>query len=357
MEITQIKNPLPRKFKRLSFFSLIIIILTFPILIWYLLYICCKNFYVMPRFTNTFHRFGKYDPLYHGIEKYSLAVLTTDSIIKNNSLIAFSTKEKNNLKFQEHEIINGNTILSSLILINPNNKNNKWIIAMHGWTENKFLALRMTRHFYNEGYNIVSFDARNHGKSSTKTIGFGFFEKHDLAMVIKYLHKNFIVQSIGLIGNSMGGSTIIEFIKEYSEKIKELKVSWAISDCAYSSFIEQLRWMSMTIFKKHWFWTISVMRLSLRLVNELKVKKLVPKNNLKKCATIPLLIIHGEKDNFVPLHMAYDIYHHKIRDEEKQISELLIIKDAGHVQSITTDYDLYTSKTLLFAKTHEEITN
>ncbi|WP_342189967.1 hypothetical protein [Spiroplasma endosymbiont of Dilophus febrilis] len=43
--------------------------------------------------------------------------------------------------------------------------------------------------------------------------------------------------------------------------------------------------------------------------------------------------------------------------EEKQISELLIIKDAGHVQSITTDYDLYTSKTLLFAKTHEEITN
>ncbi len=37
MEITQIKNPLPRKFKRLSFFSLIIIILTFPILIWYLL--------------------------------------------------------------------------------------------------------------------------------------------------------------------------------------------------------------------------------------------------------------------------------------------------------------------------------
>ncbi|WP_342264441.1 hypothetical protein [Spiroplasma endosymbiont of Clivina fossor] len=70
----------------------------------------------MPRFTNTFHRFGKYDPLYHGTEKYSLTVLTTDSIIKNNSLIAFSTKEKNNLKFQEHEIINGNTILSSLIL-------------------------------------------------------------------------------------------------------------------------------------------------------------------------------------------------------------------------------------------------
>ncbi|WP_342264444.1 alpha/beta hydrolase [Spiroplasma endosymbiont of Clivina fossor] len=77
----------------------------------------------------------------------------------------------------------------------------------------------------------------------------------------------------------------------------------------------------------------------------------------KKCATIPLLIIHDEKDNFVPLYMAYDIYHHKIRDEEKQISELLIIKDAGHVQSITTDYDLYTSKTLLFAKIHEEITN
>ncbi len=42
-------------------------------------------------------------------------------------------------------------------------------------------------------------------------------------MVIKYLHKNFTIQSIGLIGNSMGGSTIIEFIKEYSEKIKELK--------------------------------------------------------------------------------------------------------------------------------------
>ena len=167
------------------------------------------------------------------------------------------------------------------------------------------------------------------------------------------MHKHFSISSIGLIGNSMGGSTIIEFIKNYNTSLENFKIVWAINDCGFSNLKEQLRWASFTIFQKHWFWTTYAIKKSFKIINRFSINKVNCKKQLNLCSETPLLIIHGAKDSIVPLYMASEIYKNKIHYEKIKKSKLLIINDAEHVQCISTDYELYTKETLEFAKRHE----
>ncbi len=59
---------------------------------------------------------------------------------------------------------------------------------------------------------------------------------------------------------------------------------------------------------------------------------------LKKCKK-PMLFIHGEKDNFVPVSMGYQVYEAFPGDKE-----LYIAKNAGHAQAMDVDPDTYFEK-------------
>lgn len=352
MEIKQ-KTKKLKKFYFYNFTMLLYIILLFPFWIWKWLYINKKIKNTFSDFTNNFTRFGKYDAQYCGVEKYSISVLKYDAQLKNEERLAFDLNLWKTMDVKEIEIFKNNISIQSLIIINKNLTNN-WVIGLHGWTENKWLGLRLVKHFYDNGYNVITYDARNHGKSSSIPTTIGYKEKDDLYEVIQYLNQNYKPQNIGIIGNSMGGATVIEFIKSYKKKWNELNVVWAISDCAFSSMRLQTRWMSQTIFNRHWLWTNYIVRKNTKITNNFDINKLNPAKKLYSASRIPLLIIHGKKDEFIPIAMAKQIYSNKIKYEKTKISKLIIFNNANHVESISSEFERYCDETLNFAKLYEK---
>jgi pimeloyl-ACP methyl ester carboxylesterase len=107
--------------------------------------------------------------------------------------------------------IHGGLVLYATIfrplLINKNN--NKVVIFCHGLTNNRW-SLFYTMHLaLQRGYQVVSYDARNHGLSGQSFTTLGQIEAYDLQDIIEYVKKKYQPEKIGLYGFSMGAATII----------------------------------------------------------------------------------------------------------------------------------------------------
>jgi hypothetical protein len=93
------------------------------------------------------------------------------------------------------------------ILVNHNN--NKVVIFCHGVTNNRW-SLFYTMHLVlQRGYQVVSYDARNHGISSKFPTSLGQIEACDLQDVIAYVKRKYQPEKIGLYGFSMGAATCL----------------------------------------------------------------------------------------------------------------------------------------------------
>ena len=64
-------------------------------------------------------------------------------------------------------------------LIKNENKSNKWVIAVHGYTSQGTYMASYAQNFYDMGYNIIIPDLRGHGKSEGTYIGMGWDERFD----------------------------------------------------------------------------------------------------------------------------------------------------------------------------------
>ena len=85
------------------------------------------------------------------------------------------------------------------------------IILVHGWGRNLSRMLQYIVHLYPLGYNLLAFDACNHGSSSSeKHPTVGTFSEDTLA-AINFIVKSGLVSSsdFGIIGLSIGGGAAI----------------------------------------------------------------------------------------------------------------------------------------------------
>ncbi|ALD66149.1 alpha/beta hydrolase [Spiroplasma cantharicola] len=270
--------------------------------------------------------------------------------LKKMNLKAESFKEKD---IEHYTLITEKGNISCIRAKNTNSKN--WVIALHGWTEDKFLALRLVYHYFKKGYNILSFDAFAHGDSygNYTDIGYSSIEMLD-EIIIDLKNKNNI-ENIGLIGNSMGASTSIL----YSQKgLFKKEISWVIADCGFSNIKYQYRYyIQNNFFKKAWWlnglgFTKRFSRITKTNQNKYNLIK-----NMKLNNQTPIFFIHAIGDTFIPYEMSLDMYNKKISFEVNKKSSLWTPIGSEHV-SVITDYNKeYINRTLDFSKESEKIKN
>lgn len=84
-----------------------------------------------------------------------------------------------------------NRLLSAFFINNhQSNKNHKWIIATHGWRQNRYSILYLVQHFYKHGYSIVTYHTRGHGSNNIHdAITFCNKKAYDLYAVILSLNN------------------------------------------------------------------------------------------------------------------------------------------------------------------------
>ena len=180
------------------------------------------------------------------------------------------------------------------------------------------------------GRNTLLVDHRAHGKSEGKTICFGIREKYDVLSWV-----NFAVEKFGkdveivISGISMGAATVLEA----TALDLPANVKGVVADCPYSSPEEIIREVCKSI-KLPTGLAVCFVKMGARLFGGLKLGG--GAESAVKHAKIPILLLHGEDDRFVPLSMSRKIF-------EAAASEkyLYTFPDAGHGLSYITDPEGY----------------
>lgn len=187
------------------------------------------------------------------------------------------------------------------------NHSDKTAVLLHGFMSDGDSMAGFAKMFYDFGYNILLPDARAHGRSSGKYIGYGLVEKADIVRWIKQLiAKKGQNQQIVVMGQSMGGATAMMVS---GMKLPE-QVKCFIEDCGYSNAKEEIIYQAQNAVGlpeascKPLVDVVSVMNW---IKNGFFLNEASSVAQLKK-NTRPFLFIHGKKDQVVPSKMIYENY-------------------------------------------------
>ncbi|MBR3750877.1 MAG: alpha/beta hydrolase [Clostridia bacterium] len=170
------------------------------------------------------------------------------------------------------------------------------------------------------GHNVLMVDQRACGKSEGRVITFGVKESRDCKAWIDYTVARFGKDvRILLCGVSMGASTVMMAAgREMPEN-----VIGVLADCGYSSQREIIRLVTKNMKLPPKFMYLYI-KLSASLLGGFNIDEYPPIQALKNCK-VPVMIIHGEADDFVPCYMAQECY-----DACASRKCLVTIPNAGH---------------------------
>ena len=182
------------------------------------------------------------------------------------------------------------------------------------------------------GRNVLLINQRCHGGSEGKTITFGILERQDVLGWIRYANNRFGNVPILLSGVSMGAATVLMVSGMDLPK----NVKCVIADCPYdapTNIIKKVLGQDMGMPVKIIY---PLIKLGGMLYGKFNLNADSPVEAVKK-ANVPILLIHGDEDRFVPHPMSCNIY---AAAPEK--IEFHTIPGAGHALNYVTDPEGYT---------------
>ncbi len=224
----------------------------------------------------------------------------------------------------------------------PNGDKKKVVIAFHGYTSqcmSDYIAL--SDYYLKNGYSMLLPDARAHGESEGEYVGFGCLDRWDALEWIKWVLRECGEDvKILLHGTSMGGATVL---MASALKLPH-QVKGVVSDCAFTSPKEVFTHVLHNMYHLPAFPVIQITD----CVNRRKAGYSMDECNAAKeirKTRIPVLMIHGEADNFVPVSMCHEIYKNCIAPKK-----LLIVEGASHAESYYKDMQAYEEALDVFTK-------
>lgn len=152
------------------------------------------------------------------------------------------------------------------------------------------------------GLNTLVVDQRAHGASGSNTITFGIRERQDVACWAAYVAQRFGSDTpIILSGLSMGAATVLMA----SDLPLPPGVACIIADAPYSSPEAIIR---KVCGDQHYPPSVVMpfVRLGARIFGQFSVREASALESVRN-TNIPILLIHGEDDRFVPCSMSHEI--------------------------------------------------
>ena len=215
-------------------------------------------------------------------------------------------------------------------------KTNKTAIVVHGFMSRHKDMQTFVKYFYDRGYNVLAVDNRAHGLSGGDYVGMGWVDRLDLLKWIDLVIEKFGKRTqIVLFGLSMGGATVC---MTSGEELPS-NVKCIVSDSAFDNVYNQFFYVMKRQLKFTAFSLMGTFDIYNKLFFGENIKDHDTISQVKKSKT-PILIIHGDKDNFVPVEMAYKIYD-AIKPE---LRDILIVKNAWHGESQAKNTTAYNKK-------------
>ena len=220
-------------------------------------------------------------------------------------------------------------ILHAQLIKNPGDTG-RYVIISHGYTDNRFGALKYASLYLEQGFNVIVYDLRGHGLNEPTFCTYSVREEKDLLAMIQDSRKRYGNPSLlGIHGESLGAATSVAVLKE------KPPIDFVVADCGFCDIVPVLKvglkGMHLPAF------LVNIASVCAKIRFGYSFSEMRPIDSLKD-NMIPILFIHGEKDNFIlPEHSE------KMKKATKGYAEVHLIPEAGHALSVLTDPKSYHS--------------
>ena len=254
-------------------------------------------------------------------EKYTKHIQAANHWLQTHTVVDVWTQSHDGLKLHAHWV--------------PADNPKGTVILAHGYRSTKLLDFGMILELYhNLGVNLLLIDQRSHARSEGKYITFGVLESRDVQGWVKFHNEKFGCHPILLSGLSMGASTVLYLAdRDLPENVKGI-----IADCGFTSPKEIIA----KVFKDTvhfgagpFLWAADLFA---RVLAGFSFYERDSRKSLKK-SRLPVLLVHGTGDKFVPCEMTEQAYDACTSDKQ-----MFLVGDAGHGVSYlvnTTQYRKY----------------
>lgn len=209
----------------------------------------------------------------------------------------------------------------------------KVAVLVHGYHSSGLREFGSIAWYYiRRGWRVLLVDDRAHGQSEGDVIGFGTLDRRDLLQWLRYCSIRFgRQQPIVMHGVSMGAATVMMATGlDLPENVRA-----AVADCGYTSVWDEF---DHVLHRRH---LPAALCLPLadwwaRRRAGYGLRECDASQELKQAA-VPVLFIHGEQDDFVPVWMTEKNY-----DACSTLKMKWICPGAGHAESWFCDEAGYT---------------
>ena len=257
--------------------------------------------------------------------KYYPCIVTSDAWLKENNARDVYVKSKDGLLLRGYWI--------------PADNPRGTVLLAHGYRSTMLVDFGIAFPFYHAlGMNILVPQQRAHGDSEGKYITFGVKESEDMVCWIDYHNKTFGEYQMVLSGLSMGASTVLYLADQELPK----NVKCIIADCGFTSPWEILDKVYRATIHLPSGPSLFAADLFARIFAGFSMKEKDSRETLKR-AKLPVFMIHGLKDDFVPSYMTQQGY-----DACTGKKRLLLVEGAGHGVSFLKDKETYTRQIISF---------
>lgn len=212
------------------------------------------------------------------------------------------------------------------------------IVFCHGHAGSMDPDIEYAPAFHANGYNVLMFDLRGHGRSEGQRVSMGYHERLDLLGAVDYLRSRGI-DRVGVLGFSMGGAVAISTAPQ-SEAIRAV-----VSDGGFAqlgnAIASALRERGLPSWVAALVGPLIICLASLRLGSWLP--RADPTRWVDRITPRALLIIHGGLDRYVSLTEVQKLY-----AKAGEPKELWVVPEAGHRMVNGQRPDEYRARLLAF---------
>jgi len=186
------------------------------------------------------------------------------------------------------------------------------------------------------GYNVLMFDLRGHGESDGNRMSAGYYEKRDLLGAVDYV-KGRGLEHIGVLGFSTGAVTALMTTAENGD------IDAVVADSSFADFKDMMEpeFSKRTKFPEFFLPPLLFM---VKIMYGVDFTAIKPVELVSEIAPRPILFIHGELDDTVPLEHAYRLQQASQNPE----NQLWVVPEAGHARSYITYPEEYINKITAF---------
>lgn len=261
-------------------------------------------------------------------------IVPEEKVLSNKELVARSVSQEKDLRDawlndmdvikREVSITSHDDLRLSGHVFEQEEPADRWFILLHGYQASEYETFTIAQHLYEGGYNVLTVSLRAHGGSEGKYIGMGYLDKDDLLSWTHRLIELHPDSQIIYHGTSMGGATVLMASgMDLPDQVKAV-----ISDSAFSNSWDIFASEMKQRFDLPSFPILNMAQIMGQVIAGYNIKA---GNVLKYVAksTVPILFIHTETDNFVPVSMAHDLYETKTTGDK----ELYITENGGHTMA------------------------